>query len=197
MERILVGLGNPGLDYEKTRHNIGFDVINFLAEKYNFPPFSERYGALTSKGEINGHQLALMKPMTYMNNSGLPLQKFLQYFKVSTQKIIVFHDELELATARLKMKLGGGHAGHNGLRSIDQNLGHEYWRVRFGISRPQHAEQSVSSYVLQKFSNDELAKIDEAKQLIARRIDDIITLQCERFNSEAGQFFQGIKENGI
>lgn len=195
IKRVLIGLGNPGSEYTKTRHNIGFDIIDFLAEKYDFDAFKTKYDALIAKGKIGPHEIALIKPMSYMNNSGIPLQKFMQFFKISSEKMIVFHDEIELATSRIKMKRGGGHAGHNGLRSIDQHLGHEYWRIRIGVDRPI-GPQSVSSYVLQKFSDLEQAKIDQAKELIIDNINDIITLQFERFNSNAGKFFEKIKTIG-
>lgn len=190
MYKVLVGLGNPGAEYKNTRHNVGFEIIDHIAAKFNFPKFSSKYNAQISVGEINGLKIALVKPMSYMNNSGIPLSHFLQFFKIATNKVVVLHDELDLETARCKMKLGGSNAGHNGLKSVDQYLGKSYYRVRIGISRPHLPGRSVSNYVLSKFSQEELEKIEKLKQLIDNEIDDILMHQTLNFTSKAGEFFK-------
>lgn len=190
MDRVLVGLGNPGARYAGTRHNIGFEIIKHIAQLFSFSEFVLKNDALVSTGVIGTFKIALVKPMSYMNNSGIPLLRFMQFFKVNTQKLIVFHDELELELGRCKMKLGGGHAGHNGLRSIDQHVGKDYYRMRIGISRPQNQRMDISNYVLSKFSLGEIEDIEKLKQLIAKSMDDILMLQTSNFNSIAGEFFR-------
>lgn len=190
MDRVLVGLGNPGAKYVGTRHNIGFEIIDSIAQFLDFPEFTLKNDAFISTGVIGAFKVALVKPVSYMNNSGTPLSRFLQFFKVNTEKLIVFHDELELEFGRCKMKLRGGHAGHNGLKSIDQHIGQDYYRIRIGISRPQNKMMDISNYVLSKFSSEEVESMEKLKQLIGKSMDDILTLQVSNFNSIAGEFFR-------
>jgi PTH1 family peptidyl-tRNA hydrolase len=151
---LIVGLGNPGAQYAKNRHNIGFMLIDELARAGNFGPEKKQFDGFTHEGTIETpkgvEKLLLLKPQTYMNNSGLSVAKALQFYKLKPEQIIVFHDELDLAPGRLRMKRGGGHAGHNGLRSIMQHIGPNFMRGRMGIGHPGVREM-VLHWVLADF----------------------------------------------
>ena len=152
---LLVGLGNPGDKYAGNRHNIGFMAIDRIADEYAFPAFRAKFDGHLSEGRINGQKVALLKPQTYMNESGLSVGQAMRFFKVTPNRIIVFYDELDLKPFQLKVKKGGGTAGHNGLKSIDAHLGRaEYWKVRLGIGHPGDKNR-VSGYVLSDFSKED------------------------------------------
>ncbi len=157
---LIVGLGNPGAQYAKNRHNIGFMIIDELIRGPSFGPEKKTFDGAASEGTIEtakGPQKILaLKPQTYMNNSGLSVAKALQFYKLKPDQIIVFHDELDLAPGRLRMKMGGGHAGHNGLRSIMAHIGPNFMRGRMGIGHPG-AKEMVHGWVLSDF-----AKADQA-----------------------------------
>lgn len=157
---LIVGLGNPGAQYAKNRHNIGFMVIDELIRGATFGPEKKQFDGITSDGTIDtakGPQKILaLKPQTYMNNSGLSVAKALQFYKLKPDQIIVFHDELDLAPGRLRMKMGGGHAGHNGLRSIMAHIGPNFMRGRMGIGHPG-AKELVLNWVLADFAKSDQA----------------------------------------
>ncbi|MGN7678392.1 MAG: aminoacyl-tRNA hydrolase [Anaplasma sp.] len=150
---LLVGLGNPGKKYEGTRHSIGFVVIDAVARDFSFPEFVSKYDALVSVGDAGSHRVMLMKPMTFMNRSGGAVLKAASMHKIPAECITVFHDDVDLLPGVVKVKRGGGSAGHNGLRSIDEAMGCEYWRVRLGVGRPEIG--SLSNYVLSDFHDPE------------------------------------------
>jgi PTH1 family peptidyl-tRNA hydrolase len=145
--KLIVGLGNPGKAYAVTRHNAGFWLVDVVAEVYGFPAFTKKFQGEFAKGEIGGVAVGLLKPHTFMNLSGSSVQGAATFFKVKPVDILVVHDELDLAVGELRAKVGGGDAGHNGLKSITLALGAGYGRLRIGIGRPEHKEQ-VSDYVL-------------------------------------------------
>ncbi len=148
---LLVGLGNPGDEYSGHRHNIGFMVVDEIASG-GFPSYRSKFKSQMSEGSIGGEKAVLLKPQTYMNDSGAAVQAAAKFYKVPPERIVVFHDELDLAAGKVKVKQGGGNAGHNGLRSIDAHLGTaDYWRVRLGIGHPGDKEK-VHSHVLGNFS---------------------------------------------
>lgn len=151
---LIVGLGNPGKEYEATRHNIGFMAVDRLAEENRFPSFSSKHKALCAKGELAGKPCLLMKPQTFMNLSGNAVGEAARFYQIPLAHIIVLHDELDLPSAKLRVKTGGGAGGHNGLKSIDQHLGQDYVRVRLGIGHPG-GRADVSNYVLSPFSKTE------------------------------------------
>lgn len=155
---LIVGLGNPGGQYARNRHNIGFMVIDELIRGPSFGPEKKQFDGITSEGTIDTPKGLLrvlaLKPQTYMNNSGLSVAKALQFYKLKTEQITVFHDELDLAPGRLRMKMGGGHAGHNGLRSIMQHLGPNFMRGRMGIGHPG-AKEMVHGWVLSDFGKSD------------------------------------------
>lgn len=152
---LLVGLGNPGDKYEKNRHNIGFMAIDAIAEEYNFSPYRSKFQGQLTEGTIDGEKVALLKPQTMMNNSGVSVQAAAKFYKIPPERVVVFHDELDLAPAKLRVKTGGGNAGHNGLRSIQAHLGTpDFVRVRMGIGHPGDKNR-VHGYVLSDFAKTE------------------------------------------
>jgi len=147
---ILAGLGNPGPKYETTRHNIGFMIVDEIADIFRFSPWRKRFQGETADGTIAGEKVMLLKPMIFMNESGRSVGEALRFFKLEPKDLIVFHDELDLAPGRMRVKQGGGHGGHNGLRSIDRHVGKDYHRVRLGIGHPGDKDR-VHGYVLNPF----------------------------------------------
>ena len=147
----VIGLGNPGLKY--TRHNVGFMLLDMLAREYSFPEFKQKFSGLISTGNVFNNKVTLFKPYTFMNNSGIPLLKLVSFYKISSQEIIVVHDDVDLIFGKIKIKQDGGNGGHNGLKSIDKNVDNNYWRLRIGIGRPVIG--NLADYVLSKFANNE------------------------------------------
>ncbi|ASL39374.1 MULTISPECIES: aminoacyl-tRNA hydrolase [Acetobacter] len=147
-----VGLGNPESSMRRHRHNVGFMAVEAIARKYGFTPWRNRFKGEVAEGRIGRQKVLLLLPMTYMNKSGESVQEAAAFYKIAPENITVFHDELDLAPGRLRIKRGGGAAGHNGLRSTDKMLGTpEYWRVRIGIGHPG-AKERVHGWVLGKFT---------------------------------------------
>ena len=151
-----VGLGNPEAGMARQRHNIGFMALDRIAAVHRFSPWRQRFKGMIAEGTLGGHRILALKPMTYMNASGESVQPAAGFFKIPPERITAFHDELDLAPGRVRVKRGGGAAGHNGLRSMDRMLGTpEYWRVRLGIGHPGHKDR-VTGHVLGDF-----AKVDQ------------------------------------
>jgi len=152
--RLFVGLGNPGAKYAHNRHNIGFMVAGEIARRHGFAPWRRRFQGETAEGTLDRERVVLLRPMTFMNESGRAVQEAASFFKLSPAEITVFQDELELPPAKVRVKVGGGIAGHNGLRSISAHIGNDYRRVRLGIGHPG-IKDLVHSYVLSDFAKDE------------------------------------------
>ncbi len=170
--RLIVGLGNPGPRYARTRHNIGFMAVDEIVRRHSFPALKERFKGVFAEGTIAGQRVMVLKPQTFMNDSGESVGAAARFFKLDPGEIAVVHDELDLAEGKLRVKRGGGAAGHNGLRSIDALYANDYWRVRIGIGHPG-AKELVLPYVLQNFPVEEqewveklLAAIAEAAPLL-------------------------------
>jgi PTH1 family peptidyl-tRNA hydrolase len=162
--RLFVGLGNPGAKYANNRHNIGFAVVDEIARRHGFAPWRRRFQGETSEGTLERERVVLLKPTTYMNESGRAVQEAANFFKLGVGEIIVFQDELELPAAKVRVKVGGGIAGHNGLRSISSHIGNDYRRVRLGIGHPG-VKELVHGHVLSDFAkadNDWVATLCEA-----------------------------------
>lgn len=155
--RLVVGLGNPGLRYAKNRHNIGFVAVDAIARRHGFPVFRDRFKGELSEGMIGGEKRLLLKPQTFMNDSGESVLATASFYKIPPSEIVVIHDEIDLRPGKLRVKRGGGSAGHNGLRSIDALLGADYWRVRIGVGHPG-VKELVQPYVLQNFSSEEISE---------------------------------------
>ena len=160
--QIWAGLGNPGTQYAMHRHNVGFMALDAIAEMHRFGAWQKKFRSLTSEGRIGAHRVLLIKPQTYMNDSGDAVQQALRFYKLDVDALTVFHDELDLAPFKVKVKQGGGTAGHNGLRSIDASLGPDFRRVRIGIGHPGHKDK-VTSYVLGNYAK---ADIDDLAELL-------------------------------
>ena len=164
--RLFVGLGNPGADYARNRHNIGFMAADAIADEYGFPSFKKKFSGELSEGKIGGEKVALLKPMTYMNLSGQCVGAVATFYKIKPKNIIVFYDEIEIGPTRVKVKRGGGHAGHNGLRSLDEHLpANDYMRVRMGVGRPAHGD--VADYVLGNFSKTDMEWVESLTKAVA------------------------------
>ena len=153
--RLLVGLGNPGKQYAFNRHNIGFLALDAVAEQYRFSPWRERFQGVIAEGSIGGEKILALKPATYMNLSGQSVGEAARFFKIAPPDVIVLHDEIELAPGKVKVKRAGGSAGHNGIKSIDEHMGQDYWRVRLGVGRPDGKAQ-VKGHVLENFAKSDL-----------------------------------------
>ncbi len=154
--KLWVGLGNPEPGMARQRHNIGFMALDAIAHRHGFTPWRQRFKGLVAEGSVGGVKVLALKPMTYMNDSGLAVQQAAAFFKLPPEAITAFHDELDLVPGKIRVKRGGGAAGHNGLRSMDRQLGsQDYWRVRLGIGHPGHKDR-VLGHVLGDF-----AKVDQ------------------------------------
>jgi peptidyl-tRNA hydrolase, PTH1 family len=171
--RLIVGLGNPGPRYARTRHNVGFMAVDEIVRRHSFPALKARFKGEFAEGTIAGQRIMLLKPLTFMNDSGESVGAAARFFKLDPGEVAVIHDELDLAEGKLRVKRGGGAAGHNGLRSIDALFANDYWRVRIGIGHPG-ARELVLAYVLQNFPAEEtvwveglLAAVAEAAPLLA------------------------------
>lgn len=158
--QILAGLGNPGGKYARTRHNIGFMALDRIAEDHGFTPWRARFQGEVAEGRLGQEKVLLLKPQTFMNNSGQSVGEAMRFFKLTPAEITVFHDELDLAPGKCRVKTGGGHAGHNGLRSLHAHIGEAYHRVRLGIGHPGRKE-AVAGYVLHDFAKAEEDWLDD------------------------------------
>lgn len=173
---LIVGLGNPGREYEETRHNVGFLVVETLADRTSCRVSDKKFKALTSRSRIQGNDCLLMKPQTYMNLSGESVGPALGFYKSATQDVIVIHDDLDVPLGQLKLKKGGGHGGHNGLRSLKKHLPDDgFIRIRVGIGRPPPRWDSAD-YVLSRFRNEEWNDVEEVVEKAADAVEDILKL---------------------
>ncbi len=158
--KLFVGLGNPGPEYAGHRHNIGFMALDRIAADHGFGPWKRAFKGLVSEGRLGAEKVVLLKPDTFMNLSGEAVQSAMAFYKLPISDIIVFHDELDLAPGRVRYKVAGGHAGHNGLRSIHGHIGEAYARVRLGIGHPGHKD-AVAAYVLHNFAKADQDWLDD------------------------------------
>ncbi len=163
---LFVGLGNPGARYAGNRHNIGFMAVDAIAKRHGFPPWRRRFQGVASEGTLGGERVLLLLPGTFMNESGRAVEEAAHFYKIGLDGIVVFHDELDLPPGKLRIKTGGGVAGHNGLRSISAHLGNEYRRARIGIGHPG-VKELVHSYVLSDFAKSEQGWVDTMCEAVA------------------------------
>ena len=157
---LIVGLGNPGPKYAANRHNVGYMAVDRIASDHGFGPWRTRFQGDTSEGRLGDQRVTLLKPATFMNLSGQSVGEAMRYLKLTPDEVIVLHDELDLAPGKVRLKTGGGHAGHNGLRSIHQHIGEAYRRMRIGIGHPGHKDR-VAGYVLSDFAKAEQDGLDD------------------------------------
>ncbi|WP_315704914.1 MULTISPECIES: aminoacyl-tRNA hydrolase [unclassified Bradyrhizobium] len=163
---LFVGLGNPGAKYARNRHNIGFMAVDAIARRHGFSPWRRRFQGETSEGSLDSERVILLKPTTYMNESGRSVQEALNFFKLGAGEVTVFQDELELPPGKLRVKVGGGIAGHNGLRSISAHIGNDYRRVRLGIGHPG-VKELVHGHVLSDFAKAEMPWVEALCDAVA------------------------------
>ena len=178
--QLFIGLGNPGAKYAHNRHNIGFMAVDAIANAHGFSPWRQKFNALISEGRLGQQKVILAKPQTFMNKSGDAAQQILQFYKLNAPAVTIFHDELDLAPAKCRYKQGGGHAGHNGLRSLHAHIGSDYARVRLGIGHPG-TKDAVAPYVLRDFSKADQAWLAPLLEGIAQGAPALATGDAGRF----------------
>ena len=183
---LVVGLGNPGEEYSKTRHNIGFIAADEIHSRYNFTPFKEKFEGLISEATIENNKIILLKPQTYMNLSGNSVSKVAQFYKIPPQNITVIHDDKDLALGKLKAKKGGSAGGHNGLKNIDSHIGNEYNRIRIGVGSPKEHNIDTINFVLSRFSKQELDTLSTQIDFIAATIKDLINKGIDHYSNIVG-----------
>lgn len=172
--KLFVGLGNPGAQYAFNRHNVGFMAVDVMAAAHGFAAWRKRFQGLTCEGRLGGEQVLLLKPQTFMNESGCSVGEAARFYKIPVSDVVAFHDELDLAPGKVRVKIGGGVAGHNGLKSLTAHLGNEYMRVRIGIGHPGHRER-VIGHVMRDFAKADmewlepvLAAMSDAAPILAK-----------------------------
>ena len=170
---LVVGLGNPGSDYADNRHNIGFMAVDAVQRAHGFSPFRSKFHGELADGNVAGVKVLLLKPTTFMNESGRAVQAAMAFYKIVPEDVVVFHDELDLAGGKLRIKRGGGHAGHNGLRSIHAHVGSAYARVRLGIDHPGDKDR-VIGHVLKDFSRAERVWVDKLTDAVAEHFPRLV-----------------------
>ena len=182
---LVAGLGNPGSRYQMTRHNMGFDVIDLLVERHRIPQSGVKFNAMYGKGMIGGQSVILMKPLSYMNLSGGPVQQMASFFKISPEQLIVIHDDIDLAPGQLRIRKKGSAGGHNGMKDIIQKLGtEEFCRIRVGVgAKPK--DWDLADYVLSRFDAQERALADEA---IAQAADAVELIMAEGVDAAMNHF---------
>ncbi|KAB2941419.1 MAG: aminoacyl-tRNA hydrolase [Hyphomicrobium sp.] len=181
--KLFVGLGNPGAQYARHRHNVGYVALDKIAAAHSFGAWRKRFQSETAEGTLGGTRVVLLKPTTYMNDSGRAVGEAARFLKIPLEDIYVFHDEIDLAPAKLKVKVGGGNAGHNGLRSLTAHMGNDYNRVRIGVGHPG-VKDAVAHYVLHDFAKAEYAWLDPLLDAMAEAAPYLAKGDAARFLSQ-------------
>ena len=172
---LFVGLGNPTPDSENNRHNVGFKIIDTINKQFSLSKQKPKFKGLLTTGNIGKKKVYAIKPLTFMNNSGICIRELIEYFKIDAEDVIVFHDDLDVEFGKIKTKFGGSSAGHNGIASIDKFIGKDYSRVRIGIGKPK-SNIEIADYVLQNFDEDESIDIER----ISKNINDSLSILVEK-----------------
>ena len=180
---LFVGLGNPTPDSENNRHNIGFKLIDALNQKFGLSKQKPKFKGLLTTGNIEDKKVYAIKPLTFMNNSGICIRELIEYFKIDAEDVIVFHDDLDLEFGKVKAKFAGSSAGHNGIESIDKFIGKDYSRVRIGIGHPKN-KKKVNNHVLEDFKEDEEDQIKEIADKIVKLIPTLLEKKIDLFSSK-------------
>ena len=188
---LLVGLGNPTPNSNNNRHNIGFKIVDAINQKFGLSKQKPKFKGLLTTGNIGEKKVYAIKPLTFMNNSGICIRELLEYFKMDAEDVIVFHDDLDIEFGKIKAKFGGSSAGHNGIASIDKFIGKDYSRVRIGIGHPKQKKR-VNNHVLDDFKEDEEDKIKEITENIVKQIPTLIDKKIDLFSSKVNQNLNGI-----
>ena len=183
---LLVGLGNPSPDNTNNRHNVGFSVIDAINEKFKLSKQKPKFKGLLTTGKIEEEKVFAIKPLTFMNSSGICIKELVEYFKIDAKDVFVFHDDMDIDIGKVKAKFGGGNAGHNGIDSIDKNIGRNYSRIRIGIGRPKN-NSTGADHVLNNFSSEEKQSVDEVTNSIINSISILIKKDLDLFSSKVNQ----------
>ena len=179
---LLVGLGNPSPDNENNRHNIGFKIIDAINQKFSLSKQKPKFKGLLTTGKIGETKVYAIKPLTFMNNSGICIRELIEYFKINSEDVIVFHDDLDINFGKIKAKFGGSSAGHNGIESIDKFIGKDYSRVRIGIGKP-NGKANVVDHVLKDFDEEEKLELENITGNITKSLNILIDKKLELFSS--------------
>ncbi len=189
---VLTGLGNPGTKYAGHRHNIGFMLLDVMFQQHEFSPWRNKSNADYAEGRIGRHKILLLKPMSFMNRSGLPVRDHMGFYKLGVDNLIVAHDDIDLAAGKVRVKTGGGHGGHNGLRDIDRHMGQNYRRIRIGVGRSAHAtanDKMVDKHVLSDFGKDEWQEwVSPLLDCMTSEIDRLLDQGDEDFMTNVARF---------
>ena len=183
---LLVGLGNPNPNNSNNRHNVGFLVIDAINVKFKLSKQKPKFKGLLTTGKINDQKVFAIKPLTFMNNSGVCIKEVIEYFKIDVKNVFVFHDDMDIDIGKIKAKIGGSNAGHNGIDSIDKNIGKNYSRVRIGIGRPKNNSTGVD-HVLDNFSGDEKQNVERVTKNIIESLSILINKDLDLFSSKINQ----------
>ena len=179
---LFVGLGNPSPDNENNRHNIGFKIIDAINQKFSLSKQKPKFKGLLTTGKIRDKKVYAIKPLTFMNNSGICIRELIEYFKIDSENVVVFHDDLDVDFGKIKAKFGGSSAGHNGIESIDKFIGKDYSRVRIGIGKPNGKNDTVE-HVLKDFDEDEKAELENITNNIANSLPILLDKKLDLFSS--------------
>ena len=188
---LLVGLGNPGPNNTNNRHNIGFKIIDAINKQFNLSKQKPKFKGLLTTGNIEDKKVYAIKPLTFMNNSGVAIKELIEYFKIDAKNVIVFHDDMDIDLGKVKAKVGGSSAGHNGIESIDRSIGKDYSRVRVGIGHPKD-NKKVNSHVLEDFNENEEERIQDITENIVKLIPTLINKKMDLFSSKVNEKLNGI-----
>ena len=183
---LLVGLGNPTPDSKENRHNIGFKIIDAINQKFSLSKQKPKFKGLLTTGNISNKKVYAIKPLTFMNNSGICIRELVEYLKIDIEDIIVFHDDLDINLGKVTAKFGGSSAGHNGIESIDKNIGKHYTRIRIGIGHPKE-NSTGADHVLDNFSHDEKQSVEEVTKNIIESLSILIKKDLDLFSSKVNQ----------
>ena len=183
---IFVGLGNPNPDNLNNRHNVGFLVIDAINTKFKLSKQKPKFKGLLTTGRINEQKVFAIKPLTFMNNSGICIKELIEYFKIDVKDVFVFHDDMDINIGKVKVKLGGSSAGHNGIDSLDKNIGKSYSRIRIGVGRPKK-DSTGAAHVLDNFSGDEKQNVEKVTKNITESLSILINKDLDLFSSKINQ----------
>ncbi|MCQ2735357.1 MAG: aminoacyl-tRNA hydrolase [Alphaproteobacteria bacterium] len=184
---LVVGLGNPGAEYEATRHNVGFMAADEIHRRYNFSAFRAKFSGLIAEGNIDGKKVYLLKPQTYMNLSGNSVVQVANFYKILPENIFVIHDDMDLPTTKIKAKIGGGSGGHNGIKSIDAAITPNYNRIRIGVGHPENQnEENTINHVPSRFSKQDAENIKNDIDIVANLIGIALTGGIAEFSNQLG-----------
>lgn len=190
---LITGLGNPGKEYEKNRHNIGFMAVDEIIHRHNFSEVGKKFKSLVFSGEIAGEKVLIIKPQTYMNLSGDAVQAATSFYKIPPEQVMVIHDELDLMEGKIRVKQGGSSGGHNGLKSIDSYMGQNYWRVRLGIGHPGERDM-VTNHVLSDFAKADKEWLKRLLEAVADNIELFVKGEKDNFATKVSQEMKNLKQ---